>query len=255
MCAKIIIDKKSLFAILLGIITYAGCGMNNEGTRIIEELKSSNIQTIYVFRQKGVRKTPAEYVECPPEEVDFFKTISLPAMTNEKDKKMVKAVGQKIKVKLDNGKEYEFFISPMHWQDAKTQIKDGTLIREPCYRVKSDISWRYGTLAEYLRPPMSTPPKLPYVLGDSLKKYEQYFQDISEKSSLNKRRLAAFFQEIADRRAWWGEVRKNDQEFFEKLGDFLLTKGDNITYDDFLKIIGAWDLPNSSAPVPTKWKP
>jgi len=263
-------ERMSVLRLLLLLFAIANMGcskMDNkreEAEDIIKELQNNDIAD---FAIAHANHYPFECIDCP-EEIPYFKKYVLPALTPDVNHKVANFIGSLIKIRLQTGKVIVIRMDSLHWSPFLTDNvqKDGYIsgkiqsgYKVTCYKLNhyegANSYRRIRILSTYLCLPLSTPPKLPSVLGDSMPKYEKYFQDISEGSSLNKKRLAAFFNEVAGDNPGWGEKRKNDREYFHKLGDFLLDKGDNITYDDFLKIIGAWDLPNSSAPVPTKWKP
>jgi hypothetical protein len=254
---------KNIFFAQILILFVIGCdnNMKENDMRIIENLKKHDIQSLAIIRFNKIKDS--EYFECP-EEIDYFKKYIVPAMSLETDRRKDVFSPLRVRVVLENGLEYTFSLDGIHWQviteNVERDEKTGKTTRKDvgggCYKLikpknfDTDLSERLRVVSHWLFPPRSNPPNLPDLLGTSKSKYEQYFQDITERSSLNKRRLAAFFQDLSKNPShFWGITRRKDNKYFDSLGDFLLKKGDDITYDDLLKIIGAASS-NSDAPAP-----
>jgi hypothetical protein len=254
---------KYLFATMLALSLLTGCDFlknnrdKNTASRMLNEFKTIGIQ--HISNVSTVSKYyEDEFTELEKKELELFLQHILPNMTLSYEKKHHYTASGGIEVKLKDNRVYHIRLGEDRWVFCKIATPTNPSYTS-CWFVSASTPEYKKTVRRlylvglYVLPGCSNPPMIPDFVGSSKPLFQKYFEDLTEKSSLNKRRLAAIFH-LAEKHGYlykdW--VARRDDEYFGRLSDFLILKGDNLTYDDLLRILIPELKTDSEAPVPSE---
>ncbi len=256
---------KYLFATMLALSLLTGCDFlknnrdKNTASRMLNEFKTIGIQRISSVSAVS-KYYEDEFMELEKKELELFLQHILPNMTLSYEKKPPQADPGGIEVKLKDNRVYYIILGKDCWTFCKIATPTNPSYTS-CWFVSTSTPEYKKTVRRlylvglYVLPGRSDPPIIPDFVGSSKPLFQKYFEDLTEKSSLNKRRLAAFFH-LAEKHGYLYEewVAKRNDDYFKLLANFLIQKGDGLTYDDLLRILIPEVESDSVAPVPKEFE-